>query len=180
MTPDTDQADGDRSVARRLLTTVRPLLAAGLVVVLVALVAGVVFSRTDPRRAAQLLLGDLVVTEPEGRVTGGPAPSSGERQAAPTCGIFSAAPDAQVQVDALAGGIVVLQYRDTAAASEVEAAVSDRTPDVLVAPNPALDQPVVATAWGRRMVLDTPDRQLIRAFVTAHSGIGPRVEPCAA
>ena len=84
----------------------------------------------------------------------------------------------QEQVDALAAGIVVVQYRSPEDASAVTEAVAERATDVLVAPNPDLDAPVVATAWGRRLRLDQVDAQVLRAFVTAHAGIGPRVTSC--
>lgn len=170
----------DGSPARRMLRNARPVLWGGLAVVVVALVAGVVFSRTDPRRAAVLLLGDQVVTEPEGESTRAPAPSTGEREAGPTCGVLADPVDVQQQVDALAAGVVVVQFRDPADASAVAEAVANRPTDVLVAPNPDLDRPVVATAWGRRLRLDRVDAPLLRAFVTAHAGIGPQVVPCRA
>lgn len=161
-----------------MLRTARPLLWGLLAVVVVGLVAGVLFSRTDPRRAARVLLGDQVRTEPEGESTSGPAPSSGERVGGPTCGVAGAPVAAQAQIDALAAGLVVVQYRDEDHADEVSEALADRSTIVLVAPNPDLDVPVVATAWGRRLRLVDPNGQLLRAFVTAHAGIGPQVTDC--
>lgn len=161
-----------------MLRSARPLLWGLLAVVVVGLVAGVVFSRTDPRRAARVLLGEQVHTEPEGEATSGPAPSSGERAAGPTCGMTGAPVAAQAQIDALAAGLVVVQYRDEDHADEVSEVLADRSTIVLVAPNPDLDAPVVATAWGRRLRLEAPNGQLLRAFVTAHAGIGPQVADC--
>ena len=57
-------------------------------------------------------------------------------------------------------------------------AQSPRVDEVLVAPNPDIDASVVATAWGRRLRLDRADGSLLRAFVTAHAGIGPQVMAC--
>lgn len=162
-----------------MLRHARPVLWGLLAVVVVGLVAGVVFSRTDPRRAARVLLGDQVLTEPEGEVTSHPAPSSGDRVDGPTCGVAGSPVPAQAQIDALAAGLVVVQYRDGDHADEVSEALADRSTIVLVAPNPDLDVPVVATAWGRRLRLADPDGQLLRAFVTAHAGIGPQVTDCA-
>ncbi len=161
-----------------MLRSARPLLWGLLAVVVVGLVAGVVFSRTDPRRAARVMLGDQVLTEPEGEATSGPAPSSGERAGGPTCGVAGAPVPAQAQIDALAAGLVVVQYRDEGHAEAVSKALADRSTIVLVAPSPDLDAPVVATAWGRRLRLEEPNGQLLRAFVTAHAGIGPQVTDC--
>lgn len=161
-----------------MLHGTRPVLWGGLAVVVVALVAGVVFSRTDPRRAATLLLGDQVLTEPEGEATSAPAPSTGDRAGGPSCGVVAEPVDAQVQVDALAAGVVVVQYREASDGGAITEAVADRPTEVLVAPNPDIDAPVVATAWGRRLRLDRADGALLRAFVTAHAGIGPQVVDC--
>lgn len=179
MDADRSGRDGDGLPGRRLLAGVRPVLWAGLVVVVMALVAGVVFSRADPRRAATLLLGDRVLTEPEGEVTAGPAPSSGQREDGPACGVLPEPVDTRVQVDALAGGVAVVQYRDPADAVAVSEALADRPTHVLVAPNDDLDARIVATAWGRRLRLDAVDAAMLRAFVTAHAGIGPAVTQCA-
>lgn len=163
-----------------MLRSARPVLWGGLAVVVVALVAGVVFSRTDPRRAASLLLGDQVLTEPEGEATNAPAPTSGEPHDGPTCGVVAEPVDVQRQVDALAAGVVVVQFRDGDDAERVAQVLADRPTAVLVAPNPDLVEAVVATAWGRRLRLDRVDGALLRAFVTAHAGIGPQVVPCRA
>ncbi len=144
----------------------------------VGLVAGVVFSRTDPQRAAAMLLGDQVLTEPEGEVTTGPAPSSGQAEEGPTCGVVADPVPTDQQVDSLAAGVVVVQYRDPEDADALTTALAERPTEVLVAPNGDLDSRVVATAWGRRLRLDEVDAPLLRAFVTAHAGIGPQVTDC--
>lgn len=177
-TPDRPDAGDPHSTAGRLVSSMRPVLWGALAVVVVALVAGFVFSRTDPQRAATILLGDRVLTEPEGEVTSGPAPSSGEFRGAPTCGILTGELAAATQVDALAAGIVVVQYRTADQAQAVTEALAGRPTAVLVAPNDDLDAPVVATAWGRRLRLEQVDAPALRAFVTAHAGLGPRVTDC--
>jgi hypothetical protein len=147
-------------------------------VVAVALVAGAVFSRADPQRAARMLLGDQAVLEPEGETTAAPAPTSGAKLAAPTCGMWTSPVGHQVQIDAIASGIVVVQYREDADRVAVEAAVADRPGAVLVAPNPSLEARVVATAWTRRLELDEVLPSVLQAFVTAHGESGPDPEPC--
>lgn len=172
-----DRGEGSRT-SRRLLDSARPLLWGALAVVVVALVAGFLFSRTDPQRAATILLGDQVLTEPEGEVTSGPAPTSGQFDGGPTCGAVAEPVPADQQVDALAAGIVVVQYRSAEDAEAVTGALAGRPTEVLVAPNADIDAPVVATAWGRRLRLEQVDAQVLQAFVTAHAGIGPRVTDC--
>ena len=75
-------------------------------------------------------------------------------------------------------GVVVVQYRDEGDARAVEDAVSDDLDRVLVAPNPALGERVVATAWERRLPLSRVDDQTLRAFVTARAGLGPDPSDC--
>lgn len=149
---------------------------AGLVVA--ALVAGLVFSRTDPRRAASLLIEGQVETEADGEATGPPAPTSGDAAADPVCGVSDEPVSVDTQVGALAAGIVVVQYRDGEDAEKVVGAVAETPTRVLVAPNPELSIPLVATAWGRRLELESVDEQALRAFVTAHAGLGPDVTEC--
>lgn len=175
---DDTRRDADGRSARRWADSARPLLWGGVAVVVVGLVAGIVFSRTDPRHAASVLLGEQVITEPEGESTSGPAPTSGNGRGAPTCGMRSSPVGPVEQVDALRAGIVVVQYRDDADAAATTEALADRSDQVLVAPNAELDSAVVATAWGRRLRLPTVNGQLLRAFVTAHAGIGPQVTDC--
>ncbi len=165
-------------MSRRLADSARPVLWGALAVVVVALLAGFVFSRTDPQRAATILLGDQVLTEPEGEVTSGPAPTSGQFDGGPTCGVVTDPVPPEAQVDALAAGIVVVQYRSADDATALTEALAGRPTEVLVAPNAEIDAPVVATAWGRRLRLESVEPALLQAFVTAHAGIGPRVTPC--
>ena len=165
-------------MSRRVADGVRPVLWGAVAVVVVALVAGIVFSRTDPQRAATILLGDQVLTEPEGEVTRGSAPTSGQFDGGPTCGVMTDPVAPEQQVDALAAGVVVVQYRSADDAQAVTEALAGRPTEVLVAPNADLDAPVVATAWGRRLRLERVDAPVLQAFVTAHAGIGPRVTAC--
>lgn len=168
----------DDSLPQRLWRSWRPFLLAMAAVVVTALVAGLLFSRADPRRAAGLLIEGRVETESEGEVTGPPAPTSGDPSADPVCGVSEAAVDVDTQVGALAAGIVVVQYRDVEDAEAVVGALAETPTQVLVAPNAELDARVVATAWGRRLELEQVDGKALRAFVTAHQGLGPDVTEC--
>lgn len=174
----TDSPPPDERLAQRLWGSWRPFLLALVGVVVAALVGGLVFSRTDPRRAASLLIEGRVETEADGEVTGPPAPTSGDAPADPVCGVSEEPVAVDTQVGALAAGIVVLQYRDSEDAEGVVGAVAETPTKVLVAPNPELSAPLVATAWGRRLELETVNEQALRAFVTAHAGLGPDVTEC--
>lgn len=173
-----DPPPDDEPLGRRLLRSTRPFLLLLAGVVVVALAAGLLFSRADPRRAAGLLIDEQVVTEAEGEATGPPAPTSGDDTADPVCGVSSEPVDVDTQVGALAAGIVVVQYRDPGDADPVVGAVAETPRRVFVAPNADLGARVVATAWGRRLELAEVDGQVLRAFVTAHVGIGPDVTEC--
>lgn len=174
----TESPPPQEPLGERLWASWRPFLLAMVGVMVVALVAGVVFSRTDPRRAASLLLEGQVETESEGEVTGPPAPTSGDPTADPVCGVSDDPIEVATQVGALAAGIVVVQYRGEDDAERVVGAVAETPTRVLVAPNPDLPVPVVATAWSRRLELGEVDPQALRAFVTAHEGLGPDVTEC--
>ena len=174
----TDSPPPDAPLSRRLWRSWRPFLLTMAGVVVVALVAGLAFSRTDPRRAASLLLEGRVTTEADGEATGPPAPTSGDSTADPVCGVSEDPVAVATQVGALAAGIVVVQYRSATDAESVVGAVAETPTQVLVAPNEALGAPVVATAWGRRMALEEVDGNALRAFVTAHAGLGRDVTEC--
>ncbi|MEX2549695.1 MAG: DUF3105 domain-containing protein, partial [Nitriliruptoraceae bacterium] len=60
----------------------------------------------------------------------------------------------------------------------LEALADGYDSDVLVAPNPGLDAPIVATAWTRRMELETADPVLLEAFASAFRGRGPESVDC--
>jgi hypothetical protein len=74
-----------------------------------------------------------------------------------------------VQVNILERGDVLVQYRDLDAATTatVRSLAVDR---VVVAPNPTLPAPVVATAWTYKLTCRALDTTAIAAFVKAHEG----------
>lgn len=155
---------------------------------LVGLIAGGVYLAGSERRAARDLLGDRVVPEASLRrdhipsATQDPTPTSGPHSGPAVCGVQSTPVPADAQIHALEHGAVAFQYRqeqtedDEIAALEELAAGYDT--DVLVAPNPALDAPIVATAWRHRMRLDEADPELLEAFTTAFRGRGPENVDC--
>lgn len=166
----------------RALRTVTRLGLAAIAVLVLGLAAGWLFARSNPQAAAGALVADYVVDEPfvgdERRpaATDDPAPTSGNHVGSAWCGERSDPVGVDDQLASLAAGVVVIQYRpDDLAADdrEVLAGLAGRD-RVLVAPNPDLGEPVVATAWTRRLPLPDANQELLRAFVTAFAGGGPR------
>src|SRR5690606_39095264 len=97
----------------------------------------------------------------------------------PQCGVLDRPVLPAIQIATLGVGGVVVQYRDEAAAETLGQWAAEHVARVLLAPNPDLEQPVVATAWGRRMPLANANLELLSAFVTAYGGHGPDPAGCA-
>lgn len=142
----------------------------------VALVAGWLYGRTNPEGAAARLIGDLVVEEPVGADPGDPAaPTSGDADGEPTCGIRTSPVERDTQLATLSAGAVAIQFRPDAVDREDREALSRLAgpgSDVLVAPNPELRTPVSATAWTRRLALEVVAPEFLRAFVVAYAEEG--------
>ena len=116
-----------------------------------------------PGSAQHLLPGAPEPTYP------GPAPTSGPHRAGPLpTGAQDQPVPRPVQVAILEEGGVLLQHRDLAEDDRrrLEARAGDR---VVVAPNPALPAPVVATAWGRRLECRRLDLAALDGFAARHS-----------
>lgn len=101
-------------------------------------------------------------------------PTSGPHEPGPArSGVLDEPLSRPQQVGQLEAGAVLLQYRpdlDAGQRAELEALAGDR---VVVAPNPDLPTPVVATAWVRKMECRAVDAGALRAFAEAHVGQGP-------
>jgi hypothetical protein len=163
---------------RQLRRSLLRLLAGVAFVVVIGLAAGYAFGRTDARRAAGLVVADFVADEPIGTATEGPAPTSGVRpQVDVACGVQDDPLSVAEQIAALRAGVIVVQYRDEGLSGEVAAWTADRN-QVVAAFNADLDDPVVATAWGRRLRISHVNEQLLGAFVTAYAGTGPDDQAC--
>ena len=80
--------------------------------------------------------------------------------------------DRPLQVTALEGGQVLVQYRDLsdADAAELEALGSDV---VIVAPNPDQAEPVVLTAWITKQTCSGVDVDTVQTFIDDQQGRGP-------
>ena len=100
-------------------------------------------------------------------------PTSGPHQAGRLPGGVAPEPlPGPVQVGALEAGQVLLQHRDLPAA-ERRVLESLAGPMVVVAPNPALPAPVVASAWRTRQVCRYVDVAALTRFVREHGGRDP-------
>lgn len=173
---------------RRLRTSLQRLVLAVVAVAVAAGLAGYVFGRSTPERAAATLISDRVAIEPSAGAgsapadTDEPAPTSGDHLGSARCGIADAPLSADDQLASLAAGRVLIQYRPTDLGEDELARLREltreRADEVLLAPNADLATPVVATAWTRRMPLDDVQRQYLSAFVTAYAGSGPDPQPC--
>lgn len=181
-----EKAAARRRARRRALVRRAAIVAAAAAVV--ALVVGGVYFAGAERREARDLLGDRVVEEASlGRdhvpsTTQAAAPTSGPHSGPAVCGVQSIPVPVDSQIHALEHGAVVFQYLpdriDDADVAVLEELAGNYDTDVLVAPNPELDAPIVATAWTRRMRLESADPELLEAFATAFRGRGPESVDC--
>jgi hypothetical protein len=88
--------------------------------------------------------------------------------AVPTGVVGESLPGA-VQVAILEGGNVLVQYRDLAG-TDLEAVTGLAGEHVVVAPNPDLPAPVVATAWTYKLTCDAVDVDALETFIADHAG----------
>jgi hypothetical protein len=102
-------------------------------------------------------------------------PTSGPHQPGPPVhGVVDHALSRPVQVGILERGDVVIQYRpDDVDAADLESLASGEDSRVVVAPNPDLPEPVVATAWLYKRTCDRAATDPLQAFVDARIGHGP-------
>lgn len=99
-------------------------------------------------------------------------PTSGPHQPGRLAGVLTEPVPGPIQVGALEAGQVLLQHRDLAP-SERRRLEALAGPSVVVAPNPALPTPVVASAWRTRLPCRSVDVDALRRFVTDHAGHEP-------
>lgn len=101
-------------------------------------------------------------------------PTSGPHQAGPAVsGVVSTAIARPVQVGILERGDVLIQHDpdlDEGARADLEDLAGD---GVVVAPNPDLPEPVVATAWLFKRTCEAVDVDALQEFVDERIGNGP-------
>ncbi|MGZ4693419.1 MAG: DUF3105 domain-containing protein [Acidimicrobiales bacterium] len=78
-----------------------------------------------------------------------------------------------VQVGLLAQGKVLIQYGPSLPAADVADLQGLAGDDIVVAPNPTLASPIVATAWRVRQTCDQLDLSALRQFATVNANRAP-------
>jgi len=124
--------------------------------------------RIDPASANHVFVGGQ---EPDYATD--PPTSGPHAPAPPRSGVLDGPLSRPEQVGHLEAGGVLFQYRTDLPDDEVAALESLAGTDVVVAPNPELPDPVVATAWTRKLACGTVDVDALRAFAETHLGEGP-------
>lgn len=152
------------------------VIVAALGLSLVGFGGGWVFARFSGPNASRLVLGDRVEVEersgdePPAADT---APTWGESDEEARCGVATQPVPPDVQVAVLDAGGAVIQYRPEAVGGQQRAELEE-LPEafgshVLVAPNPDLEEVVVATAWEHRLTMDAVQEAALRAFIEGYA-----------
>jgi hypothetical protein len=101
-------------------------------------------------------------------------PTSGPHQAGPAVeGVVEDPIPRPVQVGILEGGHILLQHGPDLPEDDLADLQALGGPGVVVAPNPDLPAPVVATAWTHKRTCDAVDVAALQEFVDERSGKGP-------
>lgn len=104
-------------------------------------------------------------------------PTGGDHSAAPQqCAVYGAAIAPEHALHSLEHGAVWITYDPATAADEVDplAAKASGDPYLLMSPLPGQDSPIVLSAWGRQLKVDSADDKRIDQFVNAYSRTGPQ------
>ncbi|HUO46737.1 MAG TPA: DUF3105 domain-containing protein [Acidimicrobiia bacterium] len=150
----------------------------------VALVGAVVFFATRPPPAA---LANVETFPDQGAQhidPSGPAPdynsipaTSGPHAPTPaSCGVYREDVADVFTVHTLEHGAIVIRYEPSITAEDravLEDFARDAPSHVLVAPREGLEAPIALTAWTKRLLLDTADRDAISAFWDLYAQFGP-------
>lgn len=112
-----------------------------------------------------------------------PAPTSGTHwgDAVAPCGPYDEQPPLEAVVHTMEHGAVVLWYGpdvDEDGREELLDVMGRFDSHVIVAPNPDIESPVVATAWDRRLALDSPSDPLVREFAETYRNRGRENVAC--
>ena len=121
----------------------------------------------DPRSSVHVLPGGDPVTYASHPPTSGP-----HQQSSGITGAVHEPLSEPVQVGLLEKGLVLIQWRDLEI-DDRDAVESLAGGDVVVAPNPGLDDTVVATAWTAKRACASVDVDALSEFVTERRGKGP-------
>jgi hypothetical protein len=177
-----EEAEKRREARRRQVR----LVGIGAVAVLIAVVVGFWLSQrlfpaelVGVEQPTNLGRGHIAAGEPANYATA--TPTSGPHAASsPRCGIYAQQMPAEFAVHALEHGVVVIWYRQdledevVAALGEIVDGFDDR---VIVSPNAAMTDPIVATAWNRLKRYESVEPE-IEEFITTYRGRGPERIGC--
>ena len=97
------------------------------------------------------------------------------------CGVYRVPVTDENAVASLATGAIWIAYNPEIAASDIElleeVALGER--EVILAPYPGLNAPVIATAWGVQLVLDDPRDRRVPLFMTVYANQDSAPDPTA-
>lgn len=127
----------------------------------------VIRERLDPSSPVHLLPG-----APEPDYLSDPPTSGPHLSGRPPAGVVDQPLDRPTQVLVLEEGGVLIQYHGLDD-SDVAGLAELASDSVVVAPNPALADPVVATAWLNKLTCEEVDLEALSRFVAEHVGQGP-------
>lgn len=109
------------------------------------------------------------------------APTSGPHSpSSPRCGVYRRPIPLEIAVHALEHGAVVVWHQEDLANTDLVALrelIGGFDGQVILAPNPELQSPIVATAWNRSKAYESAD---ITTFVETYRGRGPERVDCPA
>ncbi|MCL1600013.1 MAG: DUF3105 domain-containing protein [Actinomycetia bacterium] len=109
-------------------------------------------------------------------------PTSGRHAASsPRCGVYTQQMPAEFVVHSLEHGAVVIWYQPSLEGEEISGlqAIVNRFDDrVILSPNAALTEPVIATSWNRLKAYDGADAEL-EQFIETYRARGPENFRCA-
>lgn len=128
----------------------------------------VVVDPLDPRSTQHLLPGAPAPAYADDPPTSGPHLAGGAVSGSQTAPL-----EAPVQVAVLEEGGILVQYRPTLGDKAQARLISLLADKVVLAPNPALPRPVIATAWRHRLACRSVDLASLRTFIAERKGRGP-------
>jgi hypothetical protein len=138
-------------------------------------------SRPEPPRGVRVF-NDLATDHLEGPIAYDESPPvGGPHNAVPqSCGFYSAPVAPEHAVHSLEHGAVWITYPPDLPDADVERLAQLAGDKVLVSAWEDLDAPVVASAWGRQLELDSADDPRLEAFIATFVNGAQSPEPTAA
>lgn len=179
------EAEARARAARK--AKVRQGLLTAAAVAAVALAGFFVFSLFQPdeevpgvEKPVNLGRDHLLVGETFNYASATPTSGTHAPNAPSQCGVVTGNLPLEFAVHALEHGVVVVWYRPDLAEEvvpQLAAMIQEWDSHVIVAQNPRITEPLVATAWNRRKVFDEvgPD---VAEFIDVYRGRGPESVPC--